>query len=124
MENESELLQTERRFFASLVRGDVQALDQVLADDFTIIDVIRGSEVAKPALLEAIGSGQVKFDAIEPLESRVRLYPPAAIITGRTRMSLRAGADTLTIASRYTHVYVQQRGQWRLAAAQGTQIAE
>ncbi len=121
---ESDLIQTERQFFAALVDGNVQALDRLLADDFTIIDVMRGSEVAKPALLEAIRSGQVKFDAIEPIESRARLHPPTAIVTGRTRMSLRAGPDKFAVASRYTHVWIEERGRWRLAAAQGTQIVE
>jgi ketosteroid isomerase-like protein len=121
MANESDVLQTERQFFDSLVRGDAQALEQLLTDDFTIIDVMRGSEIAKPQLLEAIRSGQVKFEAVE---CRVRLHRPAAIISGRTTMTLRAAAHALTIASRYTHVYVEQGGRWRLAAAQGTQIIE
>jgi ketosteroid isomerase-like protein len=124
MGTESELLETERQFFSSLVAGDVHTLDRLLAEDFTIIDVMRGSEVAKPALLEAIRSGQMKFESVVPIESRVRFYPPTAIVTGRTRMTLRARTDAFTVASRYTHVYVEQRGQWRLVAAQGTQILE
>jgi len=35
----------------------------------------------------AVGSGQVKFEAIKPSGSRVRLYPSTAVVTGRTEMS-------------------------------------
>jgi len=65
-------LATERQFFSTLLEAKLESLDQVLVDDFLLIDV-SGSEISKPALLGAIGSGQLKFEAIEVVESRVRL---------------------------------------------------
>jgi hypothetical protein len=50
-----------------------------------------GSEVKKPDLLAVLGSGQLKFEAIQPAESQVRLYGITAVITGRTQMSRRFG---------------------------------
>ena len=93
-----------------------------MADDFLLIDVMRGDEITKTALLAAIGSGQLKFEAIDPADSRVRLYQSAAVITGRTRMSGRFVETPFSAHSRYTHVFIEQQGQWRMAAAQGTQI--
>jgi ketosteroid isomerase-like protein len=113
----------ERRFFAGLLDADVEALDQVMADNFILIDVMSGSEVPKSVLLELIGSGQLKFEAIERVESRVRLYGAAAVIHGRTQMSGRFAGEPFSVSSRYTHVYIDQQGQWRMVAAQGTQIA-
>ena len=84
-------LAADKRFFDALIAGDAQALDHILADDFILIDVMSGSEITKPAFLTAIGSGQVKFEAIEPAENRVRLYQTTAIITGRTQMNGRLG---------------------------------
>jgi uncharacterized protein DUF4440 len=113
----------EQEFFSSLIGGDVGALDRILGDDFLLIDVMTGSEVKKPDLLAVLSSGQLKFEAIEPLESHVRLYGITAVITGRTRMSGRFGEAPFTASSRYTHVFVRDQGQWRLVSAQGTQIA-
>jgi hypothetical protein len=113
----------EQEFFSSLIGGDVGALDRILGDDFLLIDVMTGSEVKKPDLLAVLSSGQLKFEAIEPLESHVRLYGFTAVITGRTRMSGRFGEAPFTASSRYTHVFVRDQGQWRLVSAQGTQIA-
>jgi hypothetical protein len=47
------------------------------------------------------------------------------VITGRTRMTGRFEETPWEVASRYryTHVFVEQDGRWRLVAAQGTQIA-
>jgi hypothetical protein len=122
MNNESDLLAAERQFFTGLIEGNVPALDQILADDFMLIDVMAGSEIPKIALLSVIGSGQLTFQRIEPAESRVRLYPGTAVVTGRTRMSGQFGDTSFTTRSRYTHVYIEQAGRWRLVAAQGTQI--
>ena len=105
------------------MKADVTSLSQLLADDFTLVDVMSGSEVDKLAFLAVVGSGQVKFETIEPAEQLVRLYPPTIVITGRTQMKGMFGGDPFAVESRYTHIYVNQAGEWRLVAAQGTEIA-
>ena len=123
MKTESNPLEADRRFFSSLLSTDVEALERILADDFLMIDVISGSEVSRTAFLELVGSGQLEFEAIEPADGRVRLHGTTAIVTGRTRMAGRFSGTPFSASSRYTHVFVEQEGRWRLAAAQGTPIA-
>jgi len=95
----------------------------LLVDDFVLIDVLSGSEITKPMLQAAIGSCQVKFDTIEVVESRMRVYAAnTAVVTGRTEMRGRVGEAAFTASSRYTHVFVAQDGHWALVSAQGTQI--
>ena len=122
MNDDSGPLAAERRFFTALLGSKVETLDLVLADDFLLIDVMGGSEIPKIVLLDAIRSGQLKFETIERLDSRVRFYESTAVVTGSTQMSGRFGATPFTAHSRYTHVFVEQQNEWRLAAAQGTQI--
>ena len=114
----------ERRFFDALLAGDVSALDAVLVADFALVDVMRGSEVTRAALIEAVGARALRFDAIDLLESRTRRYGDAAIVTGRTAMRGRMGDAPWAAKSRYTHVFVRQDGAWRMASAQGTPIAD
>ena len=116
-------LAADKRFFNVLTAGDAQVLDRILVDDFILIDVMSGSEIAKSPFLAFIGSGQIKFESIEPADNRVRLYQTTAIITGRTQMKGQLGDAPFAASSRYTHVFVDQRGEWRLATAQGTQIS-
>src|SRR5215469_2246693 len=122
MNDESSPLPTERRFFASLIRADVQALDSILGEDFLLIDVMTGSEITKSTLLAVLGSGQLKFETINPFEQRIRTYGETAVVTGRTQMSGRFQENPFTASSRYTYVYVKAQPQWRLVSAQGTQI--
>ena len=123
MDTRLDTLATERAFFSALISANLESLDSLLADDFILIDVLNGSEITKPMLLAALGSSQVKFDSIEPVESRVRAYATTmAVIAGRTELRGRVGEAAFTASSRYTHVFVMQAGGWVLASAQGTQI--
>ena len=88
----------------------MEALDRILGEDFLLIDVMTGSELKKPDLLAILRSGQLKFEAIEPVESQVRLYGITAVITGRTQMSGRFGETPFTASSRYTDVFVKDQG--------------
>jgi ketosteroid isomerase-like protein len=116
-------LVTERAFFSALLSRNIDSLDAILTDDFVMVDLMAGSEITKPMLLAAVGSSQVKFEAIDPVESKVRIYSTdTAIVVGRTEMRYRAGESSFSFSSRYTHVFVLQDGSWQLASAQGTQI--
>lgn len=123
MNDKLDPLVTDRQFFSGLVDGSVKDLDQILADDFVLIEVMGGSEISKSSFFGAIESGQLKFETIEPADRRVRFYRTTAVVTGRTQMRVRLDETPYVIRSRYTHVYVEQEGRWRLVAAQGTPIA-
>lgn len=113
----------DQSFFTALRAGDGTALAALLTDDFVLIDVMRGGEVARADLIGAVGAGQLCFDAIDVVSSRVRTYGSTAVVTGETRMRGRFGDAGWSAHSRYAHVFVEQDGRWRLASAQGTQIA-
>jgi hypothetical protein len=123
IEDQSDPLGVDRSFFTSLLEARIEALNRLLSDDFILIDVMSGSEITKSMFLSVIESGQLQFAAIEPLNPRMRLYGKTAVINGQTQMSGQFGEMPFTVKSRYTHVYVDQQGQWRMVVAQGTQIS-
>ena len=123
MNSTSDALIADRQFFAALIDRDAQAVDQILGDDFVLIDVMSGSMITKAEFLAAIDLGQVTFEAIEPAENRVRHYQGTAVITGRTKMKGQLAGKPFAVSSRYTHVFVSQQSEWRLVSAQGTQIS-
>ncbi|MBV8053790.1 MAG: nuclear transport factor 2 family protein [Deltaproteobacteria bacterium] len=124
MSDTSGALAADREFFKALTDGNGDALNRLLADDFILIDVMRGMEVAKTALVELVGSGQLKFESITPADVHERRYGPTAIVSGRTTMRMRFEQTSVTVQSRYVHIYIEDHGSWRMVSAQGTQIAE
>jgi hypothetical protein len=124
MSDERGPLAADAEFFKALIDADVAALEDLLDADFILVDVMGGSEVPKAALLGPVGSGQLKFDSIKPADTHVRIYGATGIVIGRTEMRMRFEQSTFTTKSRYTHVYVEERGHWRMVSAQGTPIAE
>jgi len=124
MSDISGALAADREFFKALTGGDSDALSRLLADDFVLIDVMRGAEVPKAALVGLVGSGQLKFESITPADAHARRYGSTAIIIGRTEMRLRFEQTSVTVKSRYTHVYVEAEGRWMMVSAQGTQISD
>jgi hypothetical protein len=121
MDTKLDPLGADRAFFSALLSANLDLLDSLLTDDFVMIDILAGAEISKPMLLAAVGSSQVKFEAIDQVESKVRVYA-TDIVVGRTAMRFRSGESSFTASSRYSHVFVLQDGAWQLASAQGTQI--
>ena len=54
--------------------------NEILADDFVLVDVMSGSEISKLELLTVVGMGQLRFTKIDVVESRVRSYPGTAVV--------------------------------------------
>lgn len=120
----AEPLATEDAFFRALEQGDASRLESLLTGDFLIVDVMRGGTAGRAEFLGPLASGDLKFERVELVERAVRHYGDVAVVVGRTAMTGAFAGQQFTAASRYTHVFVQADGTWKLASAQGTQIIE
>ena len=119
-----EPLVTEDAFFEALVTADAGLLGTILAEDFLIVDIMRGDITGRADFLAAVSAQAVTFHRIDPADRQVRRYGATAVVTGRTQMSGTSGDAEFTVASRYTHVFVDTGpGGWKLVSAQGTPIA-
>lgn len=116
----NEVLEVDQAFFNALLRGDAAALQDLLVEDFSIIDVMSRAENPGAALVGGLESGLVAFEDIEVVERRSREYGDCAIVTGLTHMGGNFNAVPFSAHSRYTHVFVRTEGRWKMAAAQGT----
>ena len=121
------LLRADASFFQALLAGDIPALESLLAEDFMIVDVASGSVHPRGGFLLAIAGGAVIFQEIQTFaeESVTRLTGPGTgIVVGRTAISFCGAAGAATgLASRYTHVFQADGGNWRLVSAQGSPIS-
>ena len=115
---------TDDAFFAALLAADTDALDELLAQDFVIVDVVRGGITSRETFIAAIREALAEFSEIDVAERSIRSYGDAAVIIGRTRMRGKIADESFVVESRYTHVVVSDGESWRLVSAQGTRIPE
>ena len=119
-----EVLTADQSFFNALIAANVPELDILLTDNFVLVDVFSGSVIDKPSFMEVLAAGQLVFEAVDAIESTVRIHGSTAIVVGRTAMSGNFDGAPFSVKSRYTHVFIEQGGAWRFVSAQGTRIVE
>lgn len=111
--------QTQRQ---ALVAGDAEAVDNLLAPDFELVDP-SGEHQTRGQYLESVSSGGLEyqtFDAVTPV--RVRVAGDVAVVTYESRLAVSAGAEHLEHKAWHTHVYEKRLGRWQQVWAQATAV--
>jgi ketosteroid isomerase-like protein len=113
----------EDRYFDALLAGAAERLEELLAQDFLIVDVMSGAVTDRAAFIGALRDGLLEFERVELVERVSRRRGDTAIIVGRTAMAGSFRGANFAADSRYTHVFLRTGdGHWRLATAHGTRI--
>jgi uncharacterized protein (TIGR02246 family) len=97
------------------IHGDPIALDRLYADDFIGVGP-SGTVRTKPQVIADFTSGSLKFQSITTDEVQVRVYGNTAVETGRSTMTGQDKGKDVPHDTRFTRVWVNQRGRWRLVA--------
>jgi ketosteroid isomerase-like protein len=117
-EQEIRLVEDKRR--EALLRGDTTTLDQIFADDYTVVNQF-GQVQTKAQMMSAIKSGALKFESVVEEDVSTRVYGDAAVLSGRAT-SKHEGRESTQL--RFTRVYVKRQGHWHTVAYQVTRIAQ
>ena len=97
------------------VHADATALDRIYADDFIGVGP-SGTVRTKPQVIADFTSGDLKFQSITTDEVQVRVYENTAVETGLSTMIGQDKGKDVPRDTRFTRVWVNQGGRWRLVA--------
>jgi len=117
----SSVLDFEAARFRAMTSNDLPRLAGMLGDDLVYVHT-SGHVDSKSSFLETLRSGELRYRSIEPRDVRVRSFGDAAVITGSAKVLVTAGGADRHLDIRYTSVYVQRAGQWRLVSWQSTLV--
>lgn len=120
---ENAIRQLESRRIQAMIHLNVAALDSIFADDLTYTHT-NGRVDSKQQLLATLQSGELKYDAIDYQETKVRSYGETAIVTGSTSLKAKLKNQSASFNLRFTNVYVKQSGFWKMVAWQSTRLPE
>ena len=97
------------------IHADAVALDRIYADDFVGVGP-SGTVRTKPQVISDFTSGELKFQSITTDEVKVRVYENTAVETGLSTMLGQDKDKAVPRETRFTRVWVKQKGRWRLVA--------
>jgi uncharacterized protein (TIGR02246 family) len=112
---EQAIRQLDNERIQAQIGADAVALDRIYADDFIGVGP-SGTVRSKAEVISDFTSGNLKFQSITTDEVRVRVYENTAVETGLSTMSGQDKGKAVPRDTRFTRVWVKERGRWRLVA--------
>jgi hypothetical protein len=111
----AELSKLEQVWNDAYVHGNVEPLEQLLADDL-IVTMTDMAVLTKAQSIGLLRSGRLKFPRYETSDIRIRVYGDAAVVTGRLRRTRTVDGKNVDDDWRFTKVYVRRSGKWQVVA--------
>lgn len=111
-----EIDQLEDKWRDAVLHRNVQALESLLAPDYTAITAT-GMLQSKEQTLDSLRNGSVRFSSIEVTDRKVRFYGHTALVTSMATVTGTTPEGDLSGNFRYTRVYVRDaHGNWRIVS--------
>jgi ketosteroid isomerase-like protein len=111
---ESTIRALEERLWKAQLAADVDALDDLIAEDL-LFTGLAGSLETKAGDLQQHRSGALKITRLEPLELRVRAIPGGAITSVKMDAAALIAGKPTAATLRYTRVWISEGGRWQIA---------
>jgi Domain of unknown function (DUF4440) len=105
--------------WTAMIGADIGRLDTLLSDRLSWTHASGHCE-GKAAFLERIALGRVIYLSIERSDERRVHCNGAVVITGMAEMRVVVDGRECELRNRYTNVWVDEDGSWRMAAWQST----
>ena len=115
---ESKILALEDKWRAAQHRNDVEAFMALLSPDLTFIGTSGSLRDRSDFIASRAASWIPRAATYEYSELRVRVFGSVAVVTGREATT----GKGVAFQGRFTHVWAEQSGVWRLVAIQRTDI--
>src|SRR5215475_14064651 len=112
---EEAIRQLDNERIEAQIGADAVALDRIYADDFVGVGP-SGTVRTKPQVISDFTSGNLKFQSITTDEVQVRVYENTAVETGLSTMVGQDKGKAVPRDTRFTRVWVNREGRWRLVA--------
>ncbi|SRR5947207_2317511 len=112
---EQAIRQLDNERIQAQIGADAVALDRIYAEDFIGVGP-SGTVRTKTQVISDFTSGALKFQSIATEKVQVRVYENTAVETGLSTMVGQDKGKAVPRDTRFTRVWVKQRGHWRLVA--------
>jgi hypothetical protein len=119
---EQEVRQVLDQWLDALRRGDMAALERIIAEDY-LITVSDGRVLNREQDLAPVRAG-LKFKSATVEDLNIRIFKETAVVTGRGVFKVRVKDKELDVSERFTDVYVKRKGRWQPVAPHSTSLTK
>lgn len=116
-----EVLQVEAAWVQALQTLDLEAMDHILADDYTQINA-SGNVIDKRKFLASFEGEHRRWDRAESTDHQIRIYGNTAVMVALWHASGVNYGERFDYRARFLAVYVKRDGRWQLMADQSTPL--
>lgn len=122
-DNSQMVIDLDKKRMDATVSKDFATLNALLSD--TLIYTHSNARVdTKQSLIGALESGATVYTSIEPSEVKAQDLGTAVVLTGVVRIGVMVNGTPNSLVLRFTDVYANQDGQWKMVTWQSTRIPE
>ena len=122
-DNVQKIIELDRKRMTAMAQKDLATLRAVLADDLVYTHSSARLDT-KQSLIGAMESGATVYTAVEPSDVKAQDCGDAVILTGVARIGVTSGGKPNSFSVRFTDVYANRGGEWRMVAWQSTRTPE
>src|SRR5258706_2083288 len=117
---EQEIRALETQWNDARAHADVETLDRILVDDWTVTHA-NGTTDTKAKYLADLRSGARKFSAAVTVSDLVvRVYGDTAVASGSSDSTVSLNGQAQGGKLHFTRVYVKRNGVWKMIVTQAT----
>jgi hypothetical protein len=122
LSSEASLLEAAERLAQAEAKGDIPALEQLLASDYQGYDPFGRSQDRAGVLRGYAEGGGVKVTSLLQSDLRARVLGEAGLVAGINLMRGQQGHEHFDLRLRFLDVYAWREGRWQLVASQDTRL--
>ena len=109
---------------AAMISADIEKISTLVTDDL-VYTHSSGKVDDKKSFLDAIRSGSLDYEKIEPRNTVVRAKGGTVVVTGLVSITVKAPDGLKSFDARFTAVHMRNKeGNWQLMAWQTTRLPE
>lgn len=121
--NGQSIIDLDKKRMTAMAEKDVATLKAVLSDDLIYTHSSARMDT-KASLIGNMESGSTVYTSVVPSEVVAQDLGNAVVLTGVARISVMANGKPNSFGVRFTDVYANQGGTWRMVTWQSTKLPE
>lgn len=121
--NAQTVIELDRQRMEAMAKKDIAALNALISDDLVYTHSTARLDT-KQSLIGNMQSGGTVYTAVVPSDVEAQDLGDTVVLTGSCRISVNAQGRPNSFGVRFTDVWANQGGQWRMVAWQSTRTPD